>query len=139
VLGNHTNTINSSLSDSAELRAGVRANLIHDLGEDGAKEFRAEEFNHIIKDEENKLHCVFGAVLGGSWEHFLPELLYQLSAELLMRLEQSSKNLCQRDLQLMLVLILFLEHGEVLVVEAILLLSLPILLLILLIILLSIF
>ena len=81
---------------------------------------------------------MFGAMLCSGWKHFLPELLYQLSTELFMCLKQSPKNLRQSNLQLMLILVLFFEHGEILVVETILLLALQILFLILLVILLSI-
>lgn len=80
--------------------------------------------------------CVF---LGCCWKYNLQQFLNQFCAELFVSLKQGSKYLSEGNLQFVLVLILFFEHGNIILIKLVLLFALHILLLILLVILLSIF
>ena len=58
MLSNHANSVYGGLSDSGELRAGVFADLLTDLGEHGSKEIWSEELHHVVENEEQELGLV---------------------------------------------------------------------------------
>lgn len=131
VLSYHTHTVNGRLSDGAKLRPRVRADLGDDLRVNRAQEVRPEELNHVIQNEEKELLAVLCGLLGDLWKNASDQLLYQVIAMWLMRLEKNAKDLSEGNLQLVLVLVLFLEHGKVLLIQLVIIISIHVLLLVL--------
>ena len=136
MLSDHTDAVNSGLSDSTELGVGVRADHLNDVWVDGPQELWSKELNHIVKNKKNEFHGMLGLLLGRSWKDFLPELGDQIATEVFVSLEESSKNLSQTNLELMLILVFFFKHSQVLLIKSVLFITVHILLLVLLIILL---
>ena len=95
MLSNHTNTINSCLSNCCVLRVCVVANLLDNLRIHWAQEVRSEELNHVIKDEEQELLFLLRSVSLHSWQNCGLQNLNEVSAVRAMSLEEDSETLSE--------------------------------------------
>jgi len=88
-----------------------------------AKEFWSQKLNHIIEDKEQELLFGFQLNLFYLRDHFREQLLDEVLAEGLVSFEKASKNLCETELKLGLILVFLLENHDVLFIEFIIFLT----------------
>lgn len=115
------------------------ANLLDDVWVNWAQVVWSEEFDHVVEDEQLEFEVMFGLLFVYLWQNLTDQLLDQLIAVSLMGLEENTEDFGKRDLKLVLILVFFLEHGKVLLIEFIIIIAVHLLFLILLVIFESVF
>lgn len=110
------------------------ANLLDDVWVNWAQVVWSEEFDHVVEDEQLEFEVMFGLLFVYLWQNLTDQLLDQLIAVSLMGLEENTEDFGKRDLKLVLILVFFLEHGKVLLIEFIIIIAVHLLFLILLVI-----
>ena len=124
MLCSDTDTINSGLSDGRTRRVGVGTDLLdHILVNFVSQEIRTEVLDHIIQQVEQELLLGLILIVSKGWHDLGVDLLSQLTAMVLMSLEEKTQNLDQGALQLIFLLNVFFEHGQIIIIQSLVLLS----------------
>jgi hypothetical protein len=118
VLSNDTNAVARSLAECSALVTAEAANDLNNLSELLlGEEAGAKMLNHVVKDEDAKLLALLVIRCECSWEHGVLQSSNELANELTVSLEEDSHKFSSGELEVKLVVVLFLDHGVVLVVK----------------------
>ena len=132
MLCSDTDTINSGLSDGRTRRVGVGTDLLDNiLVNFVSQEIRAEVLNHIIQQVEQELLLGLILIFSKSWHDLGVDLLSKLTAMVLVSLKEKTQNLDQGALQLVFLLNVFFEHGQIIIIQSLVFLGLQLFFLVL--------
>jgi hypothetical protein len=131
MLSDHTNSIDRSLSNGRVLRLGVTTDLSDNLWINWPEEIRSKELNHVVKDEKKELLLLLGIVLCNFWKYCGNELLDKVTAMSLVSLEKNTEDFSESNLELILILVLFLENSKIFLVEFVFFIAFKVLFLVL--------